>query len=264
MRLRPVVHFAKTRGHGSVAGGLPNWLIPKGWIVGPPDFVGLGAQKSGTSWWYRTIAAHPRFHRLPLAPKECHYFDRFGRARFTDAAIARYHRLFPRPPRTVSGEWTPRYMFDLWTPELIRRAAPDARLLVLLRDPIERYRSGVAAREGRLSGVDLRADAYARGFYHAQLSRVLDHFDRERLLVLQYERCRDEPEREFRRTLAFLGLDEVVLPELHRRVHVTRREKGDLSPDLVDTLRRGYREDATRLFEAFPELDPALWTTLAL
>ena len=54
----------------------------------------------------------------------------------------RYWRYFPRPDGGVSGEWTPGYLIDFWTPELIARAAPDARVLVLLRDPLERFRSG--------------------------------------------------------------------------------------------------------------------------
>jgi hypothetical protein len=228
--------------------------------------VGVGAQKSGTSWWFEAICAHPRVSRPPRAPKELQYFNRFWRVPFTDASVERYHRLFPRARGRVTGEWTPRYMFDVWTPPLLARAAPDARLLVLLRDPIERYRSGVAAKDARLHGVHLASEAFARGFYHVQLTQLLEHFERERLLVLQYERCRDRPEDELRRTYAFLGLDVTEAPPVLRRpVNATPASaKRLLERRLLDDLRRAYHDDATRLFGEFPELDPALWTTLAL
>jgi hypothetical protein len=67
-------------------------------------------------------------------------------------------------------------MYDIWTPRLLARAAPDTRLLVLLRDPIERYRSALAAKDARLVDAHLASDAFARGFYHAQLERVFRAF----------------------------------------------------------------------------------------
>lgn len=240
-------------------------LLPERWLVGPPDFVGVGAQKCGTSWWFEVICAHPQIWRPPRAPKELQYFGRFWRAQFTDESIERYHRLFPRPPGRLGGEWTARYMYDVWTPRLLARAAPDARLLVLLRDPIERYRSALVAKDARLVGAHLASDAFARGLYHAQLERLFEHFDRERVLVLQYERCRDRPEEELRRTLAFLGLEDAGVPaSLHRQVNVTSAPKPRLDSGLLADLRRAYRDDSNRLFETFPELDPALWTSLAL
>ena len=50
--------------------------IPEGWQVGPPHFVGVGAQKAGTSWWNRLIEAHPDVVNAGGQPKELHFFDR--------------------------------------------------------------------------------------------------------------------------------------------------------------------------------------------
>jgi hypothetical protein len=217
-------------GHGQVLQRVPLERLPGSWVVAPPDFVGIGAQKCGTSWWYEAVCAHPRVYRLPTTPKERGYFDRFS-----------------------------------WTPPLLARAAPHARLLVLLRDPIERFRSGLA-KHGNRPGDEVLVDAFARGLYHAQLTRVLEHFDRERVLILQFERCRKRPEEELRRTFAFLELEDTPSPEvLRRRVNVTTQgTKPPLEEPLLGYLRSAYRDDATRLFERFPELDPALWTTLGL
>ncbi len=116
---------------------------PTGWTTGPPDYVGIGAQRCGTSWWYDAMRRHPEVERSPLG-KEVHYFDRFWQGNAPDDIAAEYASLFPRSPGKVVGEWTPRYLADFWAAPLIRKAAPDARILVMLRDPVARYRSAIA------------------------------------------------------------------------------------------------------------------------
>ena len=95
-------------------------------------------------------------------------------------------------------------MLDAWTPRLLRRAAPDARLLVLVRDPVERFRSGRTLAENRLTvGSTARAAAnaaFGRGLYADQLLRLWRVFPREQVLVLQYERCVADARSELRRT----------------------------------------------------------------
>src|SRR5439155_26836588 len=72
---------------------------PQGWPVGPPDFVGVGAQRCGTSWWHRLIVAHPgvSFVRRPYG-KELHFFDTLeNHGVLAPEEIDRYHLHFPRP-----------------------------------------------------------------------------------------------------------------------------------------------------------------------
>ena len=102
--------------------------VPAGWSVGPPDFVGVGAQKAGTSWWAALIHEHPKVKRAGGVAKELHFFDRYWESGFGASDVALYASYFPRPSGALAGEWTPGYMIDFWTPELIARAAPrDAR-----------------------------------------------------------------------------------------------------------------------------------------
>jgi hypothetical protein len=230
---------------------------------GPPDFVGVGAQRSGTRWWYTLLLEHPQVYRPAGALKECHFFDEFWQRPFTESDVDGYRALFPRPPGTITGEWTPEYMVDVWTPSLLRRAAPDTRLLVLLRDPIDRFRSAIRRNIQRFGLVpELLGEAFLRGLYHAQLARLLEHYERERILVLQYEQCVQQPEPELAKTYAFLGLDEsFVPPDPGRRV---KRPSAPLAlpAGMVDALRSAYRSDTLALVEAFPELDPGLWPTV--
>ena len=127
---------------------------PPGWEVGPPTFVGVGTQKSGTQWWSHHLFGHPDAVR-PVR-KELHFFQHGWESPFGEQGITFYHRYFPQRPGIVTGEWTPRYVMDPWTPPRLRAAAPDARLLVLLRDPMSRLRSSIQHNVVRFSPLHPR------------------------------------------------------------------------------------------------------------
>lgn len=237
-------------------------------MTGPPDFVGVGAQRCGTTWWFRTLLRHPRITPPRGRRKELHFFDRFCAAEMGDADVDAYHDLFRRRPRKLAAEWTPRYMFDPWTPPLLKRAAPDARLLVMLRDPIERLRSGFAHRRERVPGgpAALNAiDAVDRGRFATQLERLHRHFEPERILVLQYERCRRDGRAEYERTLRFLGLPTAHEPEGLEEARGTSTEgrKVELWPDLEEALLRALEPEVERLTALAPGLDVSLWPNFA-
>ena len=234
-----------------------------GELTGPPDFVGIGAQKAGTTWWFDLLLGHPGITSHPAAHKERHFFDRFGAQPMGPSDIARYHGWFPRPAGSVTGEWTPDYMAYPWVPPLLRRAAPDTRLLVLLRDPVERFRSGLAHELRAGYPVDARsvADAVGRGFYHRALGDWLAHFDADRLLVLQYEACVHDPEAGLERTFRHLGLDP------HRRAATAPRPPSDRRGELVDELRERlvhlYTPDVLALVAGGSGIDLSLWPNFA-
>lgn len=241
--------------------------VPAGWRTGPPDFIGVGAQRCGTTRWFRLIAEHPRIAN-PNGAKELHYFDRFQYGGCTPEELERYQRYFPRPTGSKVGEWTPLYASAPWVPPLLAAAAPHARLLVVLRDPVERLRSGLGLAEtvARRRGVPLSRyatlDAYARGLYHAQLVQLMHHFERSRVLVLQYERCALAPAEQLRRTYEFLEVDSDHLPSLEARPR-EQREKPTLDERSRQAYIDAYREDVVALCGQFGELDVALWPNFA-
>jgi hypothetical protein len=243
-------------------------VAPAPTTTGPPDFVGVGTQRSGTTWWFETLLGHPQIRAPKGKRKEQHFFDRFCAQELTDADVAAYHERFPRRPGEIAGEWTPRYMHDFWTPRLIARAAPEAKLLIMFRDPIERFRSGVPHRlsrtpDGRIATVT--ADAIERGKYATQLERVLASHDAERILILQYEKCVADPPAQYRRTLAFLGVDPDHVHEgfQQRRGTTQAAKKQPLWDDLMDGLRATLEPEVARLAELAPEVDIALWPNFA-
>ena len=237
---------------------------PDGWRTGPPAYVGVGAQKAGTSWWNRLIEAHPDVASSLGRPKELHFFDRAWAEPFGMDDIHRYHRYFPVPEGAISGEWTPGYLIDFWTPELIARAAPEARILILLRDPLERLRSGLthqlATSRKPLGRRDIQG-AFQRGLYGPQLRRVLAVFPTERVYVGQYEACRADTLAELARTYRFLGLAPFE-PEpgaLGGEVNPTTRRKYEPPAALRSALLDGYAADMEHLPGLVPDLDLGLW-----
>src|SRR4051794_6291809 len=64
--------------------------VPAGWLIGPPDFVGVGTARSGTTWWFRLLTQHPEVARA-AGVKEVHYFDQYQGVRDIDPVD--YHRF---------------------------------------------------------------------------------------------------------------------------------------------------------------------------
>jgi hypothetical protein len=258
---------------------------------GPPDFVGVGAIGAGAAWWQRLLLAHPEIEAPASHRRALHHFDGFCARAMTDADVGAYHEQFPRRDGTIAGEWTGRYMADAWTPPLLRRAAPDAKLLVMLSDPIERYRAVFTERLANRRDREriYMADAVDRRCFGAQLARLLRFFDRERILVLQFERCSRDPAGQYRRTLEFLGVrDTAFVPRRlrrnplaallrrglpagqHRRLveriarrPVPERAPAPLWPDLERALHTALDPDVEALRQLVPDLDLALWPNFA-
>jgi hypothetical protein len=242
---------------------------PVGWRTGAPDFVGVGAQRSGTTRWFDLIVAHPEIAAPAATRKELHYFDRFHSGGFTLEDAARYSEYFPRPDGQLTGEWSPSYLPAPWAPGMLAAAAPDTRVLVLLRDPVERHLSGLQRhyRVARATDAPLNAmaplDAFFRGLYHAQLGSLLRHFSRSQVLILQYERCTLDPRIELRRTYEFLGVRDIdFVPDLD--AHPNRQaDKPELHADARRALVEAYAEDVAGLIRDYPEIDVGLWPNFA-
>ena len=234
-------------------------------VTGPPDFVGVGVQRAGTTWWFSLIEQHPQLYSHPGLHKERHFFARFSVDTFDEGHVAQYHGWFPRPPGRRTGEWTPDYVAWPWAPPFLRRAAPDARLLVLLRDPVERYRSGLAhvVDVGDRIGPVSAADAFTRGLYAAQLERLELVYPPTQILVLQFERCRDDPSTQLARTFSFLGVSDDFQPAAVDDPVSASARKPALDDQEHSWLVELYTDDVRRLVQRHPEIDLKLWPNFA-
>lgn len=212
-----------------------------------PDFLIVGAQKGGTTSLCTHLFRHPQV--LPSRKKEIHYFDAaefdhgpgWYRAHFETMHTARSReKQIGRP--VITGEASPYYLAHPHSPRRIKEMLPTAKLIVMLRDPIDRalshynhqvrknreplsFAAAIDAEEDRLAGELERmledenyyshnfwAYSYlTRGRYVEQLLRWLDWFPSEQLLVINSERFFSSPHEEFLRAVEFLGLDQFQL-----------------------------------------------------
>jgi hypothetical protein len=163
----------------------------------------------------------------------------------------------------VTGEWTPSYSSLPWVAPLLRLAAPDARLLFMVRDPVVRLQLALgdgAERRGAQPGTAI-SDAVHRGFYAEQLRRILDVFPRDQVLVLQYEQCALDPVAHLAATYRFLGLDDAHRPRrLQSGVPSGVGGLPAVDPETRKRLAGLYADDIADLTTEVPDLDLSLWS----
>jgi Sulfotransferase domain len=201
----------------------------------PLDFVVIGAQKAGTTTLYRHLSAHPALY-LP-AEKEADFFNHPERvARGWDWYLAEY---FPGAPADrLLGTVTPQYMSDPAVPAVLFAHCPRARLIAILRDPVERayshhrmnVRRGVvtASFEDEVRRLTPRPPQASprpedgvveRGEYGRILAGFVEVFGRDRLCVLYTDDLERDPAECLRRIYAFLGIAPLLPRDLGRRDH---------------------------------------------
>jgi len=256
-------------------GRVPDWAdgtppeppaCPEGMTTGPPDFVGIGFSKAGTTWWFSLILAHPDVHgplRKELLYFSRRYFEQRRHGGSTDADLEAYLRWFPRPPDTITGEWTPSYVFRYQLPPLLHQIAPDAGILALVRDPVERYQSDISRRMPYQRLRNVRYRSLANSFYAARLAPWEEAFGASRVLLLQYETCISRPAEQLAATYRFLGLDDSFRPGGMELPVNTTKSKRPLDPGFKRMLADLLEQDVVALAERHPTIDLSLWPNFA-
>ena len=234
--------------------------------TGPPDFLVLGPVESGARWWLSHVADLAAVAPTRDPDGAAHVFDR-GCTEDLDAdGWARFDALFPRRPGRIVGHWSADGLSYPWIAPLLARAAPEARVLVLVRDPVDLVADRVAATSGTRAphGGSNLADAVDRGFAGSQVARLREVFPPEAVRVLQYERCVADGAGALSATAAFLDVAAPTAAFLPRPADgVTPSAGALLDPTARARLRALYAADVDRLAGLVPDLDLDLWTTFA-
>jgi hypothetical protein len=257
--------------------------IPTSWARMLPSFLIVGAQRAGTTSMSRTLSAHPAvFH--PVLHQEVHYFDNAY-----DRGMAWYRSHFPLRVRArfaaraagaapMAFESSPYYMLHPLAAERINRDLPGVKLLVLLRDPVERSYSGhahetalgfetesypraIELEESRLAGeaekivADPRYYSYShqhhayrlRGHYAEQLQNLEKVFGRDRIHVVDSGEFFTDPARIYDGVLDFLGLPQAGHPEFKQRN--ARPRSAPIPPAVREELEDYFRPHNQQLAE---------------
>lgn len=200
-----------------------------------PDFVIIGAMKGGTTSMFQYLAQHPQVR--PPFRKEIKFFDiHFAKG------LGWYRAHFPLQAKmkagAVTGEATPYYLFHPLAAERMAKFLPNAKLIVMLRNPVDRayshyshmrrvgreplsFENAFASEPERLAGeadrivsdpnystfTHVHYSYLARGCYAEQLPRWLDRFPREQMLILPSEDLTTAPAQVFQKSLDFLGIE---------------------------------------------------------
>jgi hypothetical protein len=249
------------------------------------DFLGIGAQKGGTTWLYHQLARHPQI-AFPRG-KEVHYWDTGG-PRSADEWV----RLLEPPTRNSmsgrpirTGEITPAYAtLGVDTIAAIRARCPGIRVFISLRNPIERAWSAALMGLARAQMLEHEASdqwfldhvrsaaSRARGDYVGCLERWWSVFPREQLLIVFQDDISARPADVLRSLAAHLDIDasafaalpaaeiaEIVVPGLG--ADVTPETPPPLRPSLVQPLLDLYAADIERL-ERLTGRDLRAWREL--
>jgi len=228
-----------------------------------PDYVGIGAQRAGTSRWHSLLTAHPDVVEVtdPVGRlvKEIHWFDQPLSEDFDERDRA-YTGWFDAPEDKIVGEFTPRYLYDLWPIDRLREICPETKLIVLLREPLSRLVSAVQFYEQR--GITLDRDSLResiwRGLYGSQLEYLFDRWPREQVFVGLYEENTARPVEEIGRLYEFLGLDTSFVPEgLDKRVNSSA--KLPINKAVLSSASALYEADRAKLQSVLPDVDFSCW-----
>jgi hypothetical protein len=180
-----------------------------------PTFVIIGAQKCGTTALHSYLSRHPEISMS--RPKELDYFIA---ERNWKRGLDWYRSRFD-PSVPIRGESSPNYTayphFE-GVPERMSGLIGEAKLIFMVRDPIDRIRANwvhtysnrVEHRPMREAVLDPEMDYVTRSRYHLQLSRYLEHYAGDRILILEQSELLEDRRETLRRVFRFLGAREDV------------------------------------------------------
>lgn len=239
-----------------------------------PGYLIIGTKRGGTTSLAEWIERHPQ-----VAPsrsnKGTHYFD-INYRRGPQWYFSRFEKRIDGV--SITGEASPYYMYHPAAPDRIAATLPDAKLICLLRDPVERAwshhryevsrghesepfekalelepRRTQGERERLLADPTYDGFAYrhhgylARGHYADQLTAFYDKFPREQILLLSSEGLFRDPEAQLRRVWSFLDVEALNVPAL--RAHNANVDTSVLSPATASRVKDYYRPHNERLLD---------------
>lgn len=247
-----------------------------------PDFVIAGSQRCGTTSLFRALAKHRAMMPNVIGAKGVHYFDTSYHqneawyfAHFASRAERDSHSD-KVGHRAIVGEASPYYIYHPACAERMAQTIPDAKIIVLLRDPVKRaishylhmvweghesvqdIDSALDLESTRLQGIEQRLLAdrsfvsrahqhYSyidRGHYADQLERLYSHFDPKNVLVMATEKLIADSKSSLSRIQEFIGLEPDPAIELEKR---NASSKFEARPETLKRLADEFSESNERL-----------------
>lgn len=189
------------------------------------DFIVIGTQKAGTTALYHYLTKHPQI--AMSSKKELHYFCQ------DDGSVGahtyeKYHEYFVMDNNKTEGEITPDYIGHIHCPKRIYEYNPNIKLILILRNPIDRAYShwnmarnffkekhsfafcvlldAIKSLKSKLN-TNITTTYFRKGLYSFQINNYYRYFKKEQLLILKYEDYTSDQEEQLKIIFEFLGID---------------------------------------------------------
>lgn len=185
-----------------------------------PDFIYIGTSKAGSTWHFKVLSWHPEIYMYP--GKDLGFFS----GHYENGWQWYLSQFQPKPTERVVGEVSHTYLVHPAAPERIAEHLPDVKMLICLRDPVQRtfsdYLDGV--KNGKFSGsfeteLERNPGLIDRSRYGTQFQRYLQRFERSQFHIGCFDELATAPKQYAQRMYEFLGVDALKIPgELTRKV----------------------------------------------
>lgn len=212
------------------------------------DFIGIGIGKAGTTWVSEMLDAHPGI--CMSEPKEVNYFNEQV-SYYTNIKNPNYDKGFSWYKKhflhwrtgQVIGEFTPKYFPDLKAPLRIKNSFPDVKLIVCLRDPVDRAFSQYnfikyfRKEEARsFEEVVHKEPQYVeKGLYCKHLNRYLQYFDKSQMHIIWFEDIKNHPNEVLKALFRFLSVNETFNQlNARKKTNAARQSRFHQIPLLMD------------------------------
>lgn len=251
-----------------------------------PNFIIIGAAKSGTSALYYYINQHPQVF-MP-EQKELRYFSSIDHPENEGPNVYKYpsiktleeytQRFLPQNNELAIGEASPQYLYYPQSANRIYTALPDVKLIAILRNPVERAYSSYlhAVRDWHETADDfwhaiqmenerIRAGwpmlfHYVNaGFYHQQLIRYFETFDREQMKVIIYDDFIEKPRQVIHDLFQFLDIDQSFTPDMTTKPNVSGYPKNKFIDQIYKKIFRDSKRTQSLMNKLLPKKKVKSW-----
>lgn len=219
-----------------------------------PDFIIAGAQKCGTKALFDYFSLHPEIAMANyIYQREVHFFDQHY-----DKGVNWYQSLFN--PTKIAGEKTPDYITQLTWIERMAKTAPDAKIIICLRDPVQRAYSNW--HELKASGADIKPletlgpehPVIHYGFFGEHIENLYQFYSPDQVVIVINEIFINNTANAMKHLFQFVGTSPFHRVDI-AKVTMRPRKKPALDPKIAAHLYNSFYKDSNeRLFKFIGEV----------
>jgi hypothetical protein len=217
------------------------------------DFIGVGAAKCGTYWVTECLREHPKIRFSKI--KEINFFNKtkgiygYDKRWNYEKGISWYKRFFPKKEKgQILGEMSVDYLYDDLTPRLIKKHFPNVKIIICLRNPIDRTYSSYCwyksfwkeeKADSFEEALKSQSEHIKRSLYYSQLKRYYDVFPNKNIHIILLNEIKENPKLVIKKLYKFLNVDDKFIPEsLNKKINSSKKSRINffIDPGLIYKL----------------------------